>query len=188
MNLKALAIVGVAGALMLSAGVISGCGNHDTDSDATDAPTAPVVVSESVTEAPGDADETLPTEIETQQPTAVEDNDPNGYSDILASSGTYRVRRVYDHASSGEVTAREVFGQLYSYCSLSFDSDGSFELCINPTSGEIRRGSFAVYGDDISVEYDDGKGSEFRIINDAPGEIDYILVNYGDYDVYFGLN
>lgn len=196
MNHKAMVIVGLAGVIAMSTGVITFVSTRDSrGSDAA-------LASENATEAAYVAyndtqtvDDFQPTESEmtedeSQQPTEQTqgDADINGYTAALTSSDIYRVRLVYDHTTGGEVTAREVFGKLYSYCSLQFYSGGNFEMCINPTSGEIRRGAFKVYDDVISVIYDDGKGAEFSIIADSPGDIDYILVNYGDYDVYFGLH
>lgn len=111
--------------------------------------------------------------------------DSYGYADALIQAGTYRIARVVDHVEGGDASAREVFGKLYSYCSLAFYDDGSFDLCINPTSGEIRRGTYQIYGDVIAVVYDNGAGSEFDVISNDYNEIVYIVVNYGDYDVYF---
>lgn len=193
MTKKIITIVCMAVVIALFTGAItffsSGCGKDD-DSD----PTLTVVPTEDVTapddpatEAPDETEAIIPTEAETDAPTEAVDPDSHGYTAILSSAETYRIRRVYDHTVGGEVTAREVFGKLYSYCSLTFADDGTFELCINPNSGETRRGTYMVYDDVISAEYDDGVGTEFRIITDGSGEIDSILVNYGDYDVYFGL-
>ena len=198
MTKKAMAIVGLAGVIALSGGAITLFATRDRNSgENKPAPT------ESITEAATDyfepvddpmeaTDDAEPstepeTELVTEEPTKEDNYDSNGYTDLLVSADTYRIRRVYNHTAECEVTAREVFGKLYSYCSLSFSDDATFELCINPTSGETRTGSYAVYDDVISVVYDDdGRGAEFRIITDNPGEIGYILVNYGDYDVYFG--
>ena len=193
MTKKALVIVLMAGVIALSGGVTTYFVTRDGGSDAgkgTDPDPSSVTEYADIDEtAPDDAEETSPPEDdpETQAPTEAADTDVNAYSAVLTSSGTYRIRRIYDHTSGTEVTAREVFGKLYSYCSLSFSDDDRFELCINPTSGEIRRGNYQIYGDVISAEYDDGVGSEFSIITDTPGAIDYVLVNYGDYDVYFGI-
>ena len=192
MNKKILIIVSLAVVIAVSGGVIAFVATHNSKEADTEiiAPTAAVpasavLVTEEVTAA---ATEPSAVPVVTEQiVTEVADNDPYGYTDLLCAAGTYRVKRVYDHAQDCEVTAREVFGKLYSYCSLRFYPGGSFELCVNPTSGEIRRGSYAVYGNVISANYDSGSGTEFTIASENPGQIDYIIVNYGDYDVYFGL-
>ena len=195
MNKKLLTIVCMAVVIALLSGAItffsSGCSGDDDD-PATPAAVEKTAAPEQVpatdvtTDSPTEDVDNTPTEAETDAPTEADDPDIYGYGEILVEADTYRIRRVYDHSAGAEVTAREVFGKLYSYCSLDFDEDGTFELCINPNSGETRTGTYAVYGDVISVEYDDGVGTEFRIIAGTPGVIDYILVNYGDYDVYFG--
>ena len=114
------------------------------------------------------------------------DSDVYGYADVLNSSGTYHIIRVIDHTTSELCTVREVFGSMHNQCYLSFGADGSLELCLNPAAGEIRKGVYKVYSDVISVEYDDGSGSEFDLVADGFGGVEYIIVNYGDYDVYFG--
>lgn len=186
MSKKALAIVGLAGVIALSAGVITYVGNSPlrgpdadpTTAAVTEAPTAVIV------DTPTDA--TLaPTEPDTQPPTEG-NHDGYGYASILTSAGSYHIAKVYDHVAGSESTPREVFGKSYSFCYLTFRGDGTFELYLNPASGEIRSGTYRVYSDVISVAYQNGTGSEFTILSSGSGGIDYIVVNYGDYDVYFG--
>ena len=202
MNKKALVIVGLAGIVALSTGVITYIGTQNSRGsdkalvESTEQPAYAEYTDIDTTltdvdpeDLPTDAEADTASEVEdkTEESTDAVNTDIHGYTNVISSAGTYRIRRVFDHTNGNEVTAREVFGQLYSYCSLSFDADGHFDLCISPTSGEIRRGSYKIFDDVISVTYDDGKGAEFGIITDTPGEIGFILVNYGDYDVYFGL-
>ena len=113
-------------------------------------------------------------------------NDTYNYADDLVSTTSYNISRIIDHTNGDECTPREVFGKFYYYCYLSFKSDGTFELCLNPSSGEIETGTYRIYDDVLSIEYADGTGTEYTIISDNEGGIDCIIVNYGDYDVYFG--
>lgn len=177
MSKKILAVIGLAGVIALSAGVITyvGTSNHPDP-----APT------EAATEAPTTAPTVPPTAVPTEPVTQpATENDLHGYGKILTASGAFRVERVYDHVRRSESSPREVFGRSYSSCYLLF-RDGYFELCVNPSSGEIRRGTYHIFDDVISVRYDNGTGTEFNIVTNSSGGIESIIVNYGDYDVYFG--
>ena len=190
MNKKILAIVGMAVVIAAAGGVatLTLSNNNDragessptssssqlVDTDSpTDSSTEAIADTEAATEAPADAPET------------VSDDPEIGYAQYLTTSENFYISRVVDHTTSEECTIREVFGTVYRYCFLRFTSSDRFELCLNPVSGETRAGSYELYGDLISVEYDDGSGSEFTIIPGDDGGIGYIIVNYGDYDVYF---
>ena len=197
MNKKIAAIVGLAAVIAASGGLISMNAGRDRGADSdpasgqtyaavTEADAAPEETSFADTGAAGLTEAPDETEaVQTEDTEADAGGDVNGCSGILAGS-RYSVMRVYDHSVGTEVTAREVFGRYHASCYLSFGYDGSFELCLNPSAGEIRRGSYKVYGDVIFAEYDSGSGSEFTVYPDGSGGIESILVSYGDYDVYFG--
>ena len=200
MSKKVIAILGLAAVIAVSTGVITMTGRHQRGADGDPVggdPTQSVDVSVDITDDGGtddaeynddvteDASEPeLPTD---DQPVYASDgSDADGYAKDIVSVDSFKVVRIYDRAADSDVTAREVFGKLYYECYLSFGSDGSFELLLNPVADEVRKGTYKVYGDVISVVYSDGGGSEFNIITDDSGGVDYILVSYGDYDVYFG--
>lgn len=177
MGKKFLALIGLIAVIALTAVFISYLGSSKQPDPA---PT------EEATDAPSTAPTQAPTESRTEPVTEhASENDIHGYGKILTSAGSYRVERVYDHVRRREATPREVFGKSYSSCYLLF-RDGYLELCVNPSSGEIRRGTYHIFDDVISVKYQNGTGSEFNIITNSSGGIDSIIVNYGDYDVYFG--
>ena len=201
MNKKWLAVVGLAAVIAVSGGVIALTGGEqhprgaDADPTVSDSTYADASVSDDdQPDAPADTAantaETDPDVTEaTESATSVRSdpgNDVNHYSEVLQSTTSYNIARVIDHTNGDECTPREVFGKLYYYCYLAFKSDGTFELCINPSSADLETGTYRIYDDVISIEYADGTGSEYSIISDNEGGIDYIIVNYGDYDVYFG--
>ena len=193
MNKKVLAIVGLAAVIAVSTGAItlSGSGGHirgadgdpvNTDTVSTDTGADDVIQDDATPTEYNDVQDSSENDISTENT----GNDIYGYADDIVSVESYNIARIIDHTTGDECTAREVFGKLYYYCYLAFKSDNTFELCLNPVADEIRKGKYAVYGDVISVEYEDGVGSEYTVISDNNGGIDYIIVNYGDYDVYFG--
>ena len=191
MNKKVVVIAGLAAAIALSGGVIALVGGDSKNTG----PTEPTTVYNSSAEnnyidddVTDDATEAAATEPDeepaTEQPVA-EPSDDGADEDILSGS-SYSVVRVVDHTVDSEVTPREVFGKMYGSCYLSFQDGGRFSMMLNPSSGEVREGSYKLYGDVISVEYDNGSGSEFDVLTDDSGNIESIRVTYGDYDVYFG--
>jgi len=201
MNKKWLVVVGLAAVIAVSGGVIALTGGQQHPRGADADPTVSDSTYADITPANGDHADTASestqntAESESDIADATESaatvrsdpgNDVNHYSDDLVSTTSYNVARVIDHTNGEECTPREVFGKLYYYCYLAFKSDGTFELCINPSSADIETGNYRIYDDVISIEYADGTGSEYTIISDNEGGIDSIIVNYGDYDVYFG--
>ena len=188
MNKKVLIIVGMAAVIAVSGGVVSylGTGSHERGADAD--PTSVYTESAAVTD-PDDVTEEAETEETAEaltEPDTVshEERDDRGYKSALTSSYLH-VSRVKDHTDNDEYTPREIFGSMYTNCYLLFNADGSFEVCLNPALGEVREGSYKIFGDVISVTYDDGKGAEFDIIPSSGSGFEYIVVSYGDYDVYF---
>lgn len=197
MSRKALIIVALVVVIAVSAGSVIYAVNHHSGNNADAAkentPPAETTVTDTTdqndtaaTDDPTVDATDAPVQTPTEEPT--DDSDPNGYSDAVVSAGTYHVDLVYDHTTGEEVLKTVVFGKLYSYCALTFGEDGTVELCLNPSADEVRKGSYRIYGSVISVVYDDGAGSEYNLITDEDGDIDYIIVNYGDYDVYFSAN
>ena len=195
MSKKALVIVGLAAVLAVSGGAISIAGSNSSKpveggSNTVAATDAPDNVAPEDNVTPTDS----PTEaVQDETSAEVEDNtvsldgdDKYGYEDDIVSVDSFGVSTIIDNTDGRVCTAREVFGNLYYYCYLAFKSDGTFELCVNPVAGEIRKGRYSIYGNVISVLYNDGSGAEYDIVSNASGDVDYIIVKYGDYDVYFG--
>lgn len=188
MNKKVLVIVGLAVALAASAGVytLASSNANVTDSsevteafaDVTDNTTYYEDVEEPLIDEPSDTDaEATELTEDTQEETR--------YMDDIIST-TFTIQRVVDHTTDEEIQPRIAFGSSYRSCYISFDTGGNFELFMDTASGEVRKGTYRLYDSIISVEYSDGVGSEYEIIPDDDGNISYIIVNYGDYNVYFG--
>ena len=194
MNKKVLVIVGLAAVIAVSGGVISIAGNNSGHVRGADGDPATTAVNVE-TYAPDDdstsdaiSDETSAVDISTEPAELDDDNgdDIYGYGDDIVSVASYNISSVIDNTTGKYCTPREVFGSLYYYCYLAFKSDGTLELCINPTAGEILKGRYSIYRNVISVLYDDGTGAEYDVISNSSGEVDRIIVRYGEYDVYFG--
>ena len=102
-------------------------------------------------------------------------------------SGSMSVQFVVDHSTGAEASPRVVFGEDYAVCYLVFSEKKTFEMCLDPASGSIRTGTYEIYDDVVSVSFDDGGGSEYDLLFDEDGNITHVIVNYGDYDVYFSM-
>lgn len=196
MNKKLLAIVGLAAVIAVSGGVLTMTGDtFIRGKDYTRETTAVSVEEQTVSDYPEqeesvavlETESDFPTDNPTPQTEPAPDtgNDVNNYKDELISVFSYSVRRVVDHTTGEECTPREIFGKLYYYCRLSFYSDGKVELLLNPASDDLRTGTYRIYDDVVSVTYEDNSGAEYTILTDDYGDIADIVVNYGDFDVYF---
>ena len=209
MNHKVIAIVALSAALAISGGVVAATSENIKTKPSTAKPTI-------VETAPADVDGTqngegnyvdpddtvdmtdengLPVTEPEEQPTEPLEL-PTDYESEVEPSESYEkqlitasmtVKYVVDHSTGAQVSPRVVFGAAYTYCFAAFNEDGSFEICLDPTSGAIRKGTYAIYGKVVSVVYSDGVGSEYELLTDETGKITHIIVNYGDYDVYFGV-
>lgn len=202
MNNKVIAIIGLAAAIAVSSGVVAITSDNvkqnkqaDKTSAATSAYTDPIEdtpddVIEGSTQIV-DFTEGIPEETETEANAAPTGSDstvePSVPFEEQIISETMTVKFIVDHSTGAEASPRVVFGEGYTYCYAAFDSDKSFEMCLDPASGAIRRGTYQIYDDIIAVEYDDGVASEYDILTDEYGNITHIIVNYGDYNVYFGV-
>ena len=105
--------------------------------------------------------------------------------DVIHS--TFKISRVVDHTTGEEVKPRVVFGAGFNVDNnyIKFDSTGYFEIFFSGYFSETKKGTFNEHDDLIFVEYEDGNAAEYDIKYNADGIISYIVVNYGDYDVYF---
>lgn len=211
MNKKVLAIVGLAIIIAVSGGVIalnSGNGNtkdntsaassavsdndpdtgdnsgeeidHPDDSSSEDFP-----VDETTGESSSDENDDEK-ETEAAAPTSFGTVEPSVPFEEQIISQTMYVKFVVDNSTGAETSARVVFGADFESCYIAFSPEKTFEMCIDPTSGATRTGTYQIVGDLVSVTYDDGTGSEYDILVDEAGNITHVIVNYGDYNVYFG--
>ena len=209
MNHKVLAIIGLAIILAASGGVVAATSGNQKPADKTDKPAAADGYDDTDEyDADFNAD-TDPEEVISddgaEDVTVFEDVDeqsdatnaaPTSYDGTVEPSVPYEEQRVtatlsiqfvVDHSTGAETSARVVFGESYQYCYAAFDADKHFEICLEPASGKVRKGTYRIYNNVVAVEYDDGVGSEYEILNDENGNLTHVIVNYGDYDVYFAV-
>jgi len=192
MNKKIIAIVGIAGAIALSGGIWAASGAPPLfKSDKSDASSTSSKTDDAV-----NTDDSVPDDVsgsDIDEPTVPENTILSAQTPTVEPSVSYgeqltaqrmTVEFAVDHTNGEQVSPRVVFGESYTDCFAEFNADGSFSMCINPSAGIIRTGTYQIYGDTVSVEYDD-VGSEYKILTDAYGTIEYLIVNNGDYDVYF---
>ncbi len=214
MNKKVIAIIGMAIVIAVSGGVIAlNSGKNDSgkkddrsssavsdnaDNGAVDdeqkSNDEPVcgdldVATVDDTAAADDASEEIPADpTEQAVPTTYDGTvEPSVPFDDQIISQTMHVKFVVDNSTGAEASPRVVFGKDYSLCYIAFSPNKSFEMCLDPVSETTRTGTYQIVGDIVSVVYDDdGSGSEYDILVDEEGNITHVIVNYGDYSVYFG--
>lgn len=99
----------------------------------------------------------------------------------------FTISKVVDHTTSQQVQPRVVFGSGFNSNDnyIRFDSNGNFEIYFSGYFNDKTTGVYTAYDDIIYVEYTDGSAAEYDIIRGEDDIIKYIIVNYGDYDVYF---
>lgn len=211
MNKRVLVIVGMALVIAISGGALAlNAGNHTDKNKTADSSSASAETENSedqdsqdgepdngsTSDLPVDessTDETVtnadfPEETqEAQAPTTYEGTvEPSVPYDEQIISDTMYIKFVVDERNGAEASPRVVFGADYESCYIAFSPNKTFEMCIDPTSGSTRSGKYEIVNDVVSVVYDDGTGSEFEILVDEAGNITHVIVNYGDYRVYFG--
>lgn len=106
-------------------------------------------------------------------------------SDVVTTE--FSIEQVVDHTTDEIVQPRVVFGSGYNPYEnyIKFSTDGDFEIYFTGFSNEVVYGTYTEYDDVIYVEYEDKTAAEYDIIHNSDGIISHIIVNYGDYDVYF---
>lgn len=144
----------------------------DTTQNNTSAPTSVVSVND------------VPTEPETEYKPDSSELDDNT-DDITTTN--FKISQVVDHTTGEVVQPRVVFGSGFNVGAnyITFDSTGKFEMYFSGFSDVTRAGTYEDHGEIIYVEYTDGKAAEYDLVRDSDNKIIYIVVNYGDYDVYF---
>lgn len=132
--------------------------------------------------------------------TQAQENDETQYSDAFIPSDdnlsdntvdvvttNFTIERIVDHTTNEEVSGRVVFGKSFNQAEnyIAFDSGGNFEINLSGYLDQPRKGTYTEYDNIIYVEFEDGKAAEYTVNYTDDGTISYIVVNYGDYDVYF---
>ncbi len=103
------------------------------------------------------------------------------------TSTNFSIEKIVDHTTGEQVQPRVVFGSGFNINDnyIRFDTDYNFELYISGYLNSTTKGTFTQYDDIIYVEYEDGTSAEYDVTYTDDGVISHIVVNYGDYDIYF---
>ncbi len=106
---------------------------------------------------------------------------------IDVATTNFTIERIVDHATNEEVTGRVVFGKGFNASEnyIKFDAKGNFEIFLTGYLEQTMKGKYSEYEDIIYVEFEDGTAAEYDVKYTDNGIISYIVVNYGDYDIYF---
>lgn len=105
--------------------------------------------------------------------------------DVSYFNATYVPYKAIDTATDTECTLKEVFGSSYAGGVITFNSDGTFSDSL--MSSSISKGAYVVEGETIRATYSNDKNMSISVNGwdgDTPSEL---VINYGGYDVYFGL-
>lgn len=115
--------------------------------------------------------------------TLAADND-SGEEDYIETNNL-SVIKIVDTAENMEVTPREVLGDEYNSSYMRLDSDKSFRINLG-YKGKSGTYSLNSIKNIITVIYEDGSTETFSYTTDENDDIAYIVVPYGDYEIYFG--
>ncbi|MEE1318643.1 MAG: hypothetical protein UHD05_03960 [Ruminococcus sp.] len=105
--------------------------------------------------------------------------------DVSYFNATFVPYKAIDTVTDTECTLKEVFGSSYAGGVITFNSDGTFSDSL--LSSSINKGAYVVEGETISATYENDKNMSISVQSwdgDTPSEF---VINYGGYDVYFGL-
>lgn len=105
----------------------------------------------------------------------------------ISTTNFFSIGRIVDHTTGEEVQGRVVFGKGFNQDEnyIKFNADGYFEIYLSGYLNEVTKGNYTKYDDIIYVEFEDGRAAEYDVEYTENGIISYIMVNYGDYDIYF---
>ncbi len=114
------------------------------------------------------------------------DDDLSDNTAIVATTN-FTIGKIVDHTTNEEVEGRVVFGKSYKHEEnyIKFNDEGYFEIYLNGYLDNVTKGTYTEYDDIIYVEFEDGTAAEYDVKYSENGIISYIMVNYGDYDIYF---
>ena len=105
--------------------------------------------------------------------------------DVSYFNATFVPYKAIDTVTDTECTLKEVFGSSYAGGVITFNSAGTFSDSL--LSSSINKGAYVVEGETISATYENDKNMSISVQSwdgDTPSEF---VINYGGYDVYFGL-
>ncbi|MBQ7134269.1 MAG: hypothetical protein IJO20_07210 [Ruminococcus sp.] len=125
------------------------------------------------------------TESSTEDFIPIDDNLSDNTLDITTTNFT--IDHIIDHTTGEEVSGRVVFGKSFNAEEnyIKFDSNGNFEIYLSGYLDNTKKGTYSEYDKIVYVEFEDGTAAEYDVKYTDNGIISHIIVNYGDYDVYF---
>lgn len=209
MSRKVLVIVGLAALVAASTGVAFASNHHGKKSDDNISPTVAVAdapVDEDTASSDSDA-VNIDTTGETVTPSESSDSvateaydgplidghpiEPSYPQEELPESqaslnDSYTIKRVVDVESGEDVSPQVALGKFFSECYLNTYTDGTVEICLNPNTGEVKKGVYSIYNDILYVSYGDDRIEKYPIIYTDNAVVDSIIVTDGPYDYYFG--
>lgn len=165
----------------------------DVDTSLTDATDTSVTEAVFLDEDTGDTDYIVAETEASQDKSPDSDNDfvpsDDSISDNTADVVTtkFTIERVYDLSLQQEVQPRVVFGTGYKQSDnyIKFDTNGNFEMYLSGYLSTTTVGTYKEYDGFIYVEFENGTAAEYDIVYDDAGLISYIIVDYGEYEIYF---
>ncbi len=165
----------------------------DVDTSHTDATDTSVTEAVFLDEDTGDTDYIIAETEASQDKSPDSDNDfvpsDDSISDNTADVVTtkFTIERVYDLSLQQEVQPRVVFGTGYKQSDnyIKFDTNGNFEMYLSGYLSTTTVGTYKEYDGFIYVEFENGTAAEYDIVYDDAGLISYIIVDYGEYEIYF---
>ena len=160
----------------------------DSDVDSDNAVAANTDAEDEGEEADVKEDDSSPTYTVQDDPREITDHQGDEAQQPVADSSvqSYSIQKIIDHSTGQAVSPRVVLGSFAGSCYLKLYDSGKIDLYINPSSGTVQHGTYQTYDQFISVLFDTGVGTEYPFIAADDGSIDMIVVNSGDYDIYFG--
>lgn len=141
-----------------------------------------VPVSSEETSEPDDAVE----DADTTEAAPSDDDAENPVSSSGSLVAEYSIHRIIERETGEEQSPRVIFGKFFNSCYLRLYSDSTLELMLNPTTGVSQTGVFETDDDVMSVEFDNDSHASYQIIYADNGDIDFIIVQDGAYNIYFG--
>ncbi len=134
-----------------------------------------------------DDTDSIQEEVNDEQDEFLPSNDSLSDNTDEVTSTNFAIEKIVDHTTGEQVQPRVVFGSGFNINDnyIRFDTNYNFELYISGYLNSTIKGTFTQYEDIIYVEYEDGTSAEYDVTYTDDGIISYIIVNYGDYDIYF---
>lgn len=182
--------------ILIIAGVCAGAyfvfRDNDKDDDTLILETLPdfekeTSATQEVTQAPTDSSDLNSETVLATQPDSEQADKITSDNTQDITTSTFSVEKIIDHTTDREVKPRVVFGTGFKADEnyIKFDSQGTFEMYLSYYLDDTTKGTYTLYDDFIYVEYENGKSAEYNVVKSTDGVISCIIVNYGDYDIYF---